>query len=432
MNKRRVVVTGIGPISAAGIGRENFWQGILNKKLNLQVEKAVIDEELWDKFHVHKVTGFDINNFGIEKSKLDDIKDWKEGEEVIDLNYLIAAVKLALDDAKLDYNSDNNGIGMVLTHENISLMPFAYKLSDVAYDMLIGKKKSELSKRDFFDKSYPKFLKTGYDVQTFADLFHVARVFNAHEYSLFTNNACASGLYAYEAASHIIKNDQAKTVVVAASDQPEIYKYLWFKELGIYSPDGIIRPFSKDSNGLVFGEGGVGIVLEDYDQARKRKATIYAEYLGGGFDLEGWKVTVPEIGGSSYQKTIQKAFRQAGINKEEVELVCPHGVGSAPIDYYESKAITDTFGINPKKPLITTFKPYVGHNLGGSALLESAIMLLSLKNNIVPPTLNCDNTDPRYNISLVKAAKEVKLTTAMKICCAFAGFNSAAVFRKTN
>ncbi|MBU1869932.1 MAG: hypothetical protein KJ818_05625, partial [Candidatus Omnitrophica bacterium] len=327
MPARKVVVTGIGPIASTGIGKDAFWKGILNKKTNLGIEECFLDGELWDKFPLHKVDSFDITKFGLDQEKLDNIRDWKEGEEIVDLNYLIAAVKLALDDSKIDYRQENNGIGLVLAHENIGLMPFGFKVSELAYEMLINKKKSELSKKDFFDKFYRKFLKSGYDVQAFADLFHIARVFDVHEYSLFINNACASGLYAYEAASQIIKNGQAETVVIAASDHPEIYKYAWFKELGIYAQDGVIKPFDKNSSGLVFGDGGAGIVLEDMEHAKKRNARIYAEYLGGGFDLEGWKITVPELGGRSYLRAINKAFKQSGIRKDEIEFLCPHGVG---------------------------------------------------------------------------------------------------------
>ncbi|MFH1062025.1 MAG: beta-ketoacyl synthase N-terminal-like domain-containing protein [Candidatus Omnitrophota bacterium] len=431
MEKRqRIVITGIGPISSVGIGRENFWQGILNKKINIELEECYLDGELWDKFYYHKVKDFDINKFGIEKAKLADIRDWKEGEEVVDLNYLIAAVKLALDDSKLDYNNDNNGIGLVLAHENLGLMPFGFKISDLAYEMLIDKKKSEISKKDFYDGFYKKFLKSGYDIQTFADLFHIARVFNIHEYSLFINNACASGLYALETASQIIQSKQAKRVVVAASDNPEIYKYLWFRDLGIYAKDGIVKPFAKGSNGLVFGDGGVGIVIETLEGAQKRGATIYAEYLGGGFDLEGWKITVPQIGSKSYQKAMNNALKRSNLKQEDIDLVCPHGVGSGPIDYYESKAIADVFSDSNPKPLITTFKPYVGHNLGSSALFESAILLLSLQNNIIPETLNCPEVDPRFNITLVQKQTKKKLKTVMKSCCAFAGFNSAVTFQK--
>jgi len=428
----RVVITGVGPLSSIGIGKEKFWKNILDKKTNIKLEEFSIDDEIWDKYYLHKLEDFDINSFGIEKDKLDDIAEWKEGEKIRDLEYLIASIKLALDDSKIDYRKEDNKIGLVLAHENLGLMPFGLKVSNISYELLIGKKQSEMSKKVFFEKLYKSFIKSGYDVQSFANLFHVARVFNVHEYSLFINNACASGLYAIEVASEIIKNRQAEKVVVAASDFPDIYKYVWFRDLGIYSKDGILRPFSSDANGFVFGDGGAAIVMENIESARKRGAEIYAEYLGGGFDLEGWKITVPQIGGKSYQGAIKKAFDHSGTGKEEIDLLCPHGVGSKPIDYYEANAITDTFGKNLKRPFITTFKPYVGHNLGSSALLETVILLLALRNNTVPPTLNSNNTDPRNNISLVQEKIETKLKTVMKITGAFAGFNSAAIFRKTN
>ena len=428
--RQRIVITGIGPISSIGIGREKFWDGILNKRINIEKETCILDEKVWDAFFYHKVTGFDVNSLGIDPEKLNDIRSWKEGEEIADLNYLIGAVKLALDDSGLPRSGDNNGIGLVLAHENLGLMPFGFKISNLAYEMLIDKKKSELSKRDFYDSFYKKFLKSGYDIQTFADLFHVARVFDIHAYSLFLNNACASGLYALEAASQIIRSGQAHSVVVAAADNPEIYKYLWFRDLGIYSNDGICRPFCKNSSGLVFGDGGVGLVLETLEAARQRKAHIYAEYCGGGFDLEGWKITVPQIGSDSYQRAIRSALTNSSLEPENIGLLVPHGVGSGPSDYYEAKAISDVFGENSEKPLISAFKPYVGHNLGGSALLETAILLLAMDNSIIPATLNRDEPDPRCKISLLAKNKKKKIKTAIKTCCAFAGFNAAAVFRR--
>ena len=430
MKPARIAITGIGPISSIGIGKDAFWQGILNAKPNVRKEKCLIDDRLWDEYYAHMVEGFDINCFGLDKNKLDDIAEWKDGAQNTDLNYLIAAIKLAFDDAGLDWHKPDNKIGLVLAHENLSVMPFAYSISDTAYEMLIDKTRNDLHKRDFFDQFYKRFFKIGYDIQVFANVFHVARVFNINSYSVFINNACASGLYALETASQIIKTGQAKAVVAAVSDHPDIYKYIWFRDLGIYAADGIIRPFCKDSKGLVFGDGGAGVVLEDMEQAQKRNATIYAEYLGGGFDLEGWRITVPQIGGDSYRNAIHKALANAKVDPKKIDLLCPHGVGSQPIDYYEAQAITSIFGASPKKPKVTTFKPYFGHNLGGSALLETAALLLSMHHNTIPATLNYDNPDPKFNLSLVKKTIPAKITTALKATCAFAGFNAAAVFRK--
>jgi len=181
--RRRVVITGIGPITSIGIGKDALWQNITRGKTNVQKEEFFVDSELWDSYFVHKVDNFDILKFGIDKDKLNDIKEWKEGEEIVDLNYLIAAIKLALDDSGLDYNQEDNDISLVLAHENIGLMPFGLKVSDIAYEMLIGKNKADISKKEFFDKLYRSFLKSGYDIQTFADLFHIAPLLKNVTYS---------------------------------------------------------------------------------------------------------------------------------------------------------------------------------------------------------------------------------------------------------
>jgi 3-oxoacyl-[acyl-carrier-protein] synthase II len=430
MPNKRIVITGIGPICSAGIGKDQVWKNLLSGRTNIHKEKVTVDDELLVEYFVHKVDGFDVTKFGINRDALDYIKEWKEGEEIVDLNYLLAAVKLGIDDSKLTPHDCETNTSLVLAHENLNLMPLSMKLCQHAYDLLRPKTSGNLSRKEFYDRLYHKFLKTVYDAQTFMGLFHVAKTFNIHNYSLFINNACASGLYALETASQIIKTGKSKAVIVATSDHTDFYKYRWFNDIGLYSPDGKIRPFCKDSNGLVFGDGGAAIVLEDARFAKARKAKVYAEYLGGGFSLEGWKVTTPQIGSESYQNAMQQALNSSKVKKDDIDLLCPHGVGSSPIDYYESKAITDIFGADQTKPFITAFKPYVGHNLGGAALLETIVLLLCIKNNTILPTLNYNNSDPRFNISLVNKTTEKIISLAMKSCCAFAGYNAAAVFKK--
>lgn len=430
LNKKRVVITGIGPVSSIGLGKDDIWKNVLAGNTNVELEKKSVDGKLWTEFPLHKMSEFNIADFDIDKDALSWIKDWQNGKDNTDLFYLIAAIKLAIDDSGLDYKKENNDLGIVLSHENYNLTPFLEEVSDYAYEVLV-KSKKKISKKDFYDDLYKNCVKGGYDVQPFMPLFHLAKVFNIHNYSLFLCTACASGLYGLESASQIINSGQSKAVIVTAADHPDVYKYVWFRDLGIYSPDGKIRPFSKDSNGLVFGDGGSALILEDYDNAKKRGAHIYAEYMGGGFSLESWQVTVPQVGSNSYQSAMKKAFEQSSIKKDEIDLLCPHGVGSRVIDYYESKAITDIFG-KKNLPTITTFKPYLGHNLASSALLETSILLLAMDHNIVPPTLNCENENPEYGITLLKKKEEKVIRTAMKICCAFAGYNAATIFRKVD
>ncbi len=428
MEGKRVVITGVGPLTPIGTGKENLWKALLEAKTNIKLEEYKVDTEVWGKFYLHRIEDFDIKNFGIEAMRLEEIKQWKDGEEVIDLYYLLAGVKLALEDSRLEYDPEENNIACVISHENPGLEQYFSRFISVSFDCYT--KEKILGKKEFFKKLYSKLYKSSYELQTFMTLYHITKTFNLHGYSLFINNACASGLYALEVASQIIKSGRSPAVIVATGDHPRVYKYLWFKELKMYAEDGKIRPFAKEAKGFVFGDGAVGLVLEDFNYALKRKARIYAEYLGGGFSQEAWKVILPAVGSRYYQKAIQEAINFSKINKGDIDLLCVHGAGNPLIDRYEARAITEIFGIKPKKPLITVFKPYVGHNLGGDALMETAILLFCLEHNLVLPVLNTQRVDERTKIELVKERINVELKLALKTCCAFAGYNGAIVLRK--
>lgn len=429
MQEKRVVITGIGPLTATGIGKEALWKNLLAARTNIKLEECFVNGELWDKFYLHKIEDFNIKNFGIDKNILEGIKTWKDGEEVTDLHYLMVTVKLALDDSKLEYNLEDNNIGLVVAHENPGLEQFLTKFLNESFKYLT---KLDKTKKNYFTDLKQLLDKSVYDLQTFMVLYHISKAFGIHGYTLFINNACSSGLYALETAAQVIKSGRCPAVIIAAADHPRIYKYLWFRDLNMYAKDGKTAPFAKESKGFVFGDGGAGLVLEDLEYAQKRKAKIYAEYLGGGFSQEGWKVTVPAIGKDFYQKAIKEALKFSKVEKEDIDLLCAHGAGNSIIDRYEAKAITDVFGAKPKRPLITALKPYVGNSLGAGSLVEAAILLLCLDNNTVLPVLNTQEVDPRMKMDLVKEKVNTELKTVLKICCAFAGYDAAAVFRKIN
>ena len=432
-NNKRVVITGIGPLASAGIGKDAFWKGILDKQTGLCQKEILIEGELWDKFYFHKLNGFDISNFGIEDDILNDIMTWKKGKEDRDLFYLLAAIKLAIDDSGISYDRDNNNVGLFLTVEHPGFEPFCEGLLKKIFSYL---EKHPLggegfSKSQMFRHLYEGFVRNGYDLQTFMYLHHVAKAFGIHGYSMFNNNACASGLFALESAARQIRCGGSDIVLIASGDCADtMFKHMWFKEQGLYAEDGNMKPFSKNADGIVLGDGASALVLEELDHALKRNAHIYAEYIGGGFSLEGWKVTMPQIGSSSYQEAIRSALNNAMVNPEGIDLLVPHGVAIKVTDGYEAKAIIDVFGKNSDKPLISAFKPYVGHNLGGSAILESSILLLAMDSNLIPPTLNNESIEAKYNINLVDEAVEHRIDTAMKLSCGFAGYNAAAVFKK--
>ena len=254
--EKKIAITGVGPLSSVGFGKKQIWQSIIAGRTEISREHYTFKEEMIDSYYIHKIRDFDINQFGINNHILEDIKTWKGHENATDLYYLMAAVKLALDDSKLRINGREKRTGLVLFHENPGLDQF--------YEDIISSfhkhNEESISKSDFFHRVCKDFMKRGYDLQTFMFLFHTARAFGIQGYSVFLNNACSSGLYAIETAADIIKSGKCDAVIVAGADRGSIYKHLWFKELEMCPADGKIKPFAEARDGFVIGDGGAGHV----------------------------------------------------------------------------------------------------------------------------------------------------------------------------
>lgn len=424
----RVAITGLGPICSLGFDKETLWKGILGQKTVLKKEELKLGQETWDSFLVHKVDNFDINNFGIDKAVLEELKNWKAGRQDRDLNYALAAIKVALDDSSLKYNYEDNNIGLFLTIEHPAFEPFCQGMIQGALEYFKNNLSKNISAKEAHKHLYDKFVDYGYDLQTFMYLYLLSKAFGLHGYSLFTSNACASGLFAIDAAAKQIKSGVISAAVVCGGDDVcTLFKHMWFKDRGLYAEDGRIKPFSKNANGVVFGDGYSALILEDLDSALKRKAQIYAEYSGGGFSLEGWKVVYPDTNGIFYKKAVNAALKKSGVNASEIDLINPHGVGIKITDQYEAKAIAAVCG---DKTPVSAFKPYVGHNLGGSALIETIILILAMQKGVIPASLNCEDFESRHGINLVRKTEKKKLDTVMKLSCGFAGYNGAAILKK--
>lgn len=428
-NEKRIVISGIGPLTSIGFGRDEVWESIINGRDGLTKEKVSLDGKALAEFFIYKIHDFDIDKFGLDKNILADIEKWKGEKGPLELYYFMAAIKLALKDSGLEGFKQRNRIGLILTHENPGLDQFYWQIINELLQGMAGKKERSVEEV-FFEGFYKKFETRGYELQTFMFLFHVARVLDISGYSLFVNNACASGLYALEAAADAIKSGKCDVAIVAAVDCGSIFKHLWFKRMNVYAEDGRIKPFAKNPNGFVSGDCGAAIVVESMPSARRRKSRVYAEYAGGGFGVDTWKVVTPNPASDSYKNVMLDALKSSGVSGEDVDLVVPHGVAMAVTDYYEAKAISEIFGRNSAKPLITAFKPYIGHCLGASALVESILALLVMEKGEVPAVLNTKEVNPALGINLVKKLTRTNIKTVLKIACGFAGYNAAAVFRK--
>ena len=430
--KDRIAITGIGPLTAGGSGADSVWDAVTKKRTGLVEKEYKIDGESLGKFYLHEIKDFDINKYSMNRQAMNELKAWKEGDEITDLYYFLAVIKMAIDDSGLEIDDKNNDTaGLILAHENIGHDHFYMKVVDEL--SFIGKDASNrpATRKAFLEDFYKKFQRTGYELQTFMPLHHIAKIFNIHGFSMMLNNACASGLYALEAAADAIRSCKCKQMIIAAVDHSNIFKQMWFRDVSMLAKDGRIKPFAVDRDGFTIGDGGAALVMEDMDSAIKRKAKIYAEYVGSNFVLEGWKVTYPDVSNDYYKKMMLKAIESAQLKPSDVDLLIPHGVATNITDRYEAKAITEVFGKSAKKPVISVFKPYIGHTLGSTALLETAIMLISLANGKVPPTLNCENIDKKLGIDILRTMENTdNINVAMKTACGFAGYDAACVFRK--
>lgn len=428
---KRVVITGIGPISSLGNGSNEVWDSITKLHTNIVKHPYLIDNKKWAEFYLHKMANFDINDFDIPRHNFKYVKEMRTViKEDTDLYYFLATISLALKDSGLQYDVSDNNIGLILTHENPGVEIFFEELVDMIGGMIDNGDIKAFTKLDMAKALYESGCdERGYNLQTFSYLFSVAKVFDVHGYSLFINNACASGLYAIEAAAQQIKIGACPAVIVSGVDNPnKIFKYLWFRKRGLYSETGLSSPFSTKSDGIVFGDGGSALILEELEHAKKRGACIYAEYLGGGFSLEGWKIVVPDVTGNHYTSSFKKAVLNARVNAEDISFINPHGVGMKITDTYEARTINHMF--RNIRPYVSAFKPLVGHNLGGSALLESSILMLSMKHHVIPPTLNSDHIDDELQLNVVKEFTKSNLDVTAKMSCGFAGFNGVSIFRQ--
>jgi len=337
----------------------------------------------------------------------------------------------------VSYDTDENDIALVLTHEAPGVDRHVQEVYQTAFQLIadasVRPHPSSLIPHQTADWLYTRHREGVYNMQSFMYLHHVSKVFGLHGYALFINNACASGLYAIEAAAQQIQSGRSKITIVAGAAHPVFpTTYFWFRDLGMYAEDGVMQPFDKNRHGFVLGDGGCAFVLEEWEKARRRGATVYAEYLGGGFTQDAWKVTVPHVAGDFYTKAFEQALRVSGVAPNEIDLVNPHGVATPLGDRYEARTLTRIFGEFPTRPLITAFKPYVGHDLGGCALTELAILLAALQNDLVPATLNLTAPDETLKLRLVDEPIATPLRTVAKMACGFAGYNAVGIFRKVD
>jgi len=248
-------------------------------------------------------------------------------------------------------------------------------------------------------------------------------------------SACSTGLHSIGEAAWMIKRGDADVMIAGGTDAPICaLSMAGFDSMHAMSrrnddPAHASRPFDKDRDGFVFGEGAGVLVLEDYDHAVARGAKIYAELVGYGLTADAHHITTPNTEGPSY--CMQMAINQAGIRPEDIDYLNAHGTSTVLGDANETKAVKEVFGEHAKELVISSSKSMIGHLFGGAGGMESVLTVLALHNQVIPPTINLENPDPECDLDYcANEAREKTIRYAMKNSFGFGGTNGSLIFKK--
>jgi 3-oxoacyl-[acyl-carrier-protein] synthase II len=419
---RRVVITGVGIVSAAGIGLDDTWRQLASappRPLLFTGPPPTDDVQ----FSAFAAAEYDLCDLPIDARR----RGWlchDEVREARDLRHLVAATALALADARLppDCEPLDPPVSVVVANES----PGFDELSQVLFTLASqpGAPATPMAQ-------YTRLADRFFQLNTFLPPHYLARTFGLAGLGLFVNSACASGLNAIDVAAGAVRSGRSDVAVAAASDNAlSVAKFLWFRDLGLYALDGVLRPYDARQTGTVFGDGGAALILEDAGSAAARGARVYAEYAGAGFAQDGWKITVPAAAKNRGDAALRRAIAEAGAEPSEIDLVVPHGIGSPASDQYEARLLHGVFGSGDKWPAVTALKPSIGHSLGASALMETALLLGAMDRKAVPPTPAPELPFTRHPVPLVTEWRALRADLAVKLTCAFGGYYGAMVLRR--
>jgi 3-oxoacyl-[acyl-carrier-protein] synthase II len=419
-----IVITGLGPATALGLGKEAVWTGLQGIPPSPTRVQQMVGGEEWESYQLAAVRDDDLDESGISKQELAarTLPAYNR-----DLHLFASAARIAVQDSGLKFERDRNRVGLVVSHENPGFDTYTSEI----WRALETEPDNRSRVLERIKGVYSQVESAGYNTHSFVMLQQLTVLLHAHGPALSVNNACSSGMYALETAAHWLRAGHADAMVVICGDSPRlIARYLWLKTAKTCAADSIIRPFDKHRNGFVLGEGAGAVVVETEESARKRGAHIYTKYLAGAFRSDAWKLSLPAVTPHLYYEALHEAIQNSGKKPSSVDLVVPHGAATPIQDRYEADGITRIFGKNRKRPYVTALKPYVGHTLAGCSLIELILTLIGISHDTVLPTLNWTTEDDKLGLLPVQKHTRCKVNTWIKTATGFGGFNAACVFEQ--
>ncbi|MFL2915770.1 MAG: beta-ketoacyl-ACP synthase II [Nitrospinia bacterium] len=409
--KRRVVVTGLGIVSPLGLGVNENERALFEGRSGVDFIKTFVPDKDFPVKIAGEVRGFD-------PSAYIDHKEVKKMDRFI--HYAVACSKMALDDSGIeitDFNAERVG---VMVGVGLGGLPSIEKYHD------IFKEKGVKKITPFFIPMLIANLASG----------QVSILTGAKGPNSCVVTACATGTHSIGEAARLIQYGDADAMFAGGTESVItplcIGGFNAAKALSHRNddPQGASRPFDRDRDGFVIGEGCGVVMLEELEAAKKRGAKIYGEVIGYGLNGDAYHITATAPNGEGASRCLNLALNNAKVNKEDVDYINAHGT-STGADATETEAIKSTFGNHAYKLAVSSTKSMTGHLLGAAGGVEAIFTLLAMQKGLIPPTINYTNPDPECDLDYVpNVARERKLNVCVSNSFGFGGTNGVLIFKK--
>ena len=409
MSKRRVVVTGLGLITPVGIGVSETWKNIIAGKSGITA-----------------ISKFDTSNFSSQIAG--EVKNFDP------LQYLNAKEARRMDTfiqyglaAGIEAIKDSGFVIDEKTSERIG----------VSIGSGIGGIDLIESTSDVFDEGGQRKVSPFFIPGTIINMIsgNLSIMYGLKGPNVAIVTACTTGTHSIGDAARMIEYGDADVMVAGGSEaaitELAVAGFASAKALSSRNddPETASRPWDNDRDGFVIGEGAGVMVLEEYEQAKKRGAKIYCELSGYGMSADAFHITAPSIDGP--MRAMTNALKDAHLNADQIQYINAHGTSTPLGDLNETNAIKQIFGDNAKKVAVNSTKSMTGHLLGGAGGIESVFTALAIYNQVSPPTINIFNQDPECDLDYVaNNARDIKIEAALKNNFGFGGTNGSLVFSK--
>ncbi len=405
-SKRRAVITGLGPITCVGIGKDALWESIRASRSG-----------------IGHVTSFDASEYKARCAG--EVRDWDPAQffpphrlKRLDryAQFSVASALLALDDAKLPWSKEQ-----------------PQPRTGVSFGTALGGIANAEHEHQMFLKKGTRGVNQTLALQVFGGSAHsnIAIDFGFRGVGTTNSNSCASGVISVGEALRYIRDGMADVVVAGGAEAPlspltfGAFDFIRTMSRWDGEPARAYRPFDLNRDGFVMGEGAASLVIEEYEHALRRGAHIYAEVLGYNLNNEAYHMTTPLPDGDSVIRCMQETLADAGLQPDQIDYINGHASGTQVNDSNETACIKAVFGEHARKLALSGTKAFTAHPLGATGAIEMVICALALDQGFIPPTLHYETPDPACDLDIVpNKGREQNLRYVLNNAFGFGGINA--------